>query len=474
MRGVAALVAMLGCGAAGVEDEPDDDTAAACGAIAPAPMRRLSHFEYDNTVRDLLGVHRRPSIEFPPDVEVDGFDNAIDGLAVSRLHAEAYQRAAETLATEADVAAIVPCDHGEAGCAEAFVRSFARRAYRRPPTPDEIDRLLAAHGLGSDFDDGVALVIEVVLQAPQFLYRLELGEPEGAPITDHELATRLSYLLWGSMPDDALLDAADAGELGSEETIAAHTERMLADPRAAENVANFHRQWLELDAAAAATKDTARFPEWSPELALALQEHAEDFVAGVPDTRPGVLGEPALLAALAKPDQTHPIARGKFVREQLLCQPPPPPPPDVDNTVPAPDPDLSTRERFARHAADPQCAACHQLLDPIGFGLEHYDAIGRFRDHDGGAPIDASGEIFGTDVDGPFVGASELSAQLAASELVSRCTVTRWFTYAHGRAPAEADACTIDALQRRFDDADRRLVELVVALTRTDAFRLRP
>jgi hypothetical protein len=491
--------AVAACGdPAAPEIGGDDPEPAACDELRAAPMRRLSRFEYDNTVRDLLGTSQQPAREFPPDVEIDGFDNAIDGLTVSRLHAEAYQRAAESLAAEAvhDLDALLPCDPAAPACADVFVRSFTRRAYRRPPSDDEVARLLAVHANGSDFADGVALVIEVVLQAPQFLYRLELGTPNGAPVSDHELATRLSYLLWGSMPDDALSAAADAAELRDDDGIALHTARLLADPRARDNVAHFHRQWLELDDAAEATKDPERFPDWSPDLAADLQDVADDFVAGVfwdggnlrdlltrehaidhalyPDRRPGLLAHPALLAALAKPDQTHPIARGKFVREQLLCQPPPPPPPDVDNAIPAPDPDLSTRERFAEHSADPQCAACHQLLDPIGFGLEHYDAIGRFRDREAGAPIDASGTLLGTDVDGPFVGAAELAARLADSELVSRCTVIRWFTYAHGRAPTDADACTIEELQREFEDADQSLVALVVALTRTDAFARSP
>ena len=437
------LALMVGCRSGGLpsaDTDTDGETEPLCAADTPV-ARRLSHFEYDNTVRDLLGTARRPSVAFPPDAEV---------LAVSRLLAEGYQSAAEDLAAEArdHLERVVPCDAAATGCDEEFVRAFARRAYRRPPTEDEVQRLLAVHRGGADFADGVALVVEVVLQSPQFLYMHDT------------LTTRLSYLLWGSMPDEALLAAELPADLD------AQVDRMLAGSRARDNVAHFHARWLGLDAA----------PDHLVESAQAFTDAifwSDGTLEDLLTADGGVLTQPAIMAALAKPDQTHPIKRGLFVREQLLCQTPPPPPPDVNVAVPTPEPGVSTRERFAQHTADPACAGCHALIDPIGFAFEHYDENGDYRTQDGGRPIDASGELIDTDVDGPFVGAAQLAERLAASQQVSDCMVTQWFTYAHGRPPTEDDACVLEELQRRFEESGRRLSVLPVALADLEADRWR-
>jgi hypothetical protein len=192
-----------------------------------------------------------------------------------------------------------------------------------------------------------------------------------------------------------------------------------------------------------------------------------------PTQRAGLLTQASLLALTGKPDQSSPVQRGKFVRERLLCESLPEPPPGVDTTPPTVDPDATTRERFDQHSSDPTCAACHVLIDPIGFGFEHYDGIGRFRAMDGGSPVDASGEIVGMD-DGTFEGAIELSELLAGSEQVRTCFVKTWFTYAHGRAPVEDDECTTDELAIVFDDEEHDVRSLLVALTRTEAFLYRP
>jgi hypothetical protein len=193
-----------------------------------------------------------------------------------------------------------------------------------------------------------------------------------------------------------------------------------------------------------------------------------------PERRGGILRLGAVLAAHAKPNQSSPVHRGKFVRERLLCQPLPPPPAGLAITAPDVDPHATTREAFAEHAADPVCATCHDLMDPIGFGFERYDGIGRHRDTDHGLPIDATGDLADTsDANGPFDGLPELAAKLAASEDVRRCVVTQWFRFGHGRPESEEDRCTLQRLQTVFAASGYRVRDLLVALTQTDAFRYR-
>jgi hypothetical protein len=193
-----------------------------------------------------------------------------------------------------------------------------------------------------------------------------------------------------------------------------------------------------------------------------------------PNQRAGLLTQPSILAVNAHADQTSPVHRGKFVRERLLCEPIAPPPPDVKAVPPAVDPNATTRERFAQHDKDPACAYCHKLMDPIGFGFEHYDAMGTWRDLEQGLPIDASGEITSSkDVDGTFDGAIQLAERLSTSEEVRACVVTQWFQYGHGRPNTKDDACTIQKLQTSFADAGYDIKELLVALTQTDAFLYR-
>jgi hypothetical protein len=186
--------------------------------------------------------------------------------------------------------------------------------------------------------------------------------------------------------------------------------------------------------------------------------------------RAGILTQAGVLAVHSHADQGSPVRRGKMVRENLLCQPLAPPPPDADTTPPEPDPNASTRDRFEQHRADPKCAGCHSLIDPLGFGFENYDGIGTFRSMEAGKPIDASGQLAGTDIDGAFVGAAELSRKLAASPQVRACLAQHWFNYALGRTKSDADACSMDAMARAFA-ATNNIRDLLQALVTTDAFR---
>ena len=513
------------------DDGSDDGEPSECGGSvlgAPAPLRRLTHWEFDNTVDDLLGDDSRLGEGFPTESSEIGFDNQAAALSVGSLLAEQYMGAAETLAANAvaDLDALLPCDPagGEDACAEQWIESFGQRAFRRPLTTAQRDRLVSVYAAAKaehGFDVAIELVLQTILQSPYFLYRVELGMPdpddEGAvPLDDWEIATRLSYLLWGSMPDDELFAAADAGELQDPDAIAAQAERMLDDPRARRTVDSFHRQWLRLDDVDTMTKDPAVFANLDDATRASIKsttlafledvvfdgagdletiltadygfvddETADLYGVAPPGTsiptrvdlpagqRAGILTQPSLLAITSKADQTSPVQRGAFVQARLMCTTLPEPPPDVDTTPPEVDPDATTRERFEQHSSDPSCAGCHVLIDPVGFGLEHYDAMGRWRDTEAGMPVDASGTLLTLDGEVDFDGALELAGILAEQDQVRQCFVQQWFTFAHGRGPDDADECSLQTLDEMFVEADQDVRSLLVALTRTESFRYR-
>jgi hypothetical protein len=328
-----------------------------------------------------------------------------------------------------------------------------------------------------------------------------------------QVASRLSYFLWGGPPDDALVEAAQSGGLDTRAGVEAQARRMLADSRARAQVRRFHVEWLGVaplhlalkapafgDFAALAPQlqeEVGRFGEWAtfegggvPALFTARTTFvngpvAELYgIAGVegPDFRQvdlsnkqrgGLLTLPGVLAAWAKSDQTSPVRRGRFVREQLLCEPLPPPPGNVAMNLPPPT-QGTTRERFAQHATDPACSGCHQLMDPVGFGFERYDAVGAFRLVENGRPVDASGEVIGSqDIDGPFDGALGLGQKLAASQEARHCVARQWFRFALGRAETPEDACTLAAVERTLDETGGDVKAMLVALATSDAMRLR-
>jgi hypothetical protein len=494
-----------------------------------APLRRLTRGEYNATVRDLLGDRTAPADRFPPDEVSGGFSNNASLLGVSPLLAEKYQEAAEALAAAAvkDVGALVACDlarTGEEACARLFVERFGRRAYRHPLSAAERDRLLALYALGrqgGSFAEGIEVVLRAVLQAPAFLYRLEGGRPATAgaalaPLDGYQVATRLSYLLWGTMPDDRLFAAAEGNQLGSAEQVVAMARTMLQDPRARPVIAEFNRQWLGL-AADRVAKDAQVYPAFDDELRAGLAAETTAFAEevyfgadhslaalftsargfvnpalarlyGVPapagagvqpvmlsaDERPGLLTRAAFLAVHALPDQSSPIHRGKLVREQVLCEPMPPQPPGLMVTPPEVDSRRPTRERFAQHAQDAACAVCHRLMDPIGFGFERYDGIGRYRASDGGGPVDDGGEVIAGDGTGfTFRGVRQLGEKLAASPTVAACLATQWYRFAFGRLEGPGDRCSISQVQAAFVQS-RDLQQLLLTLVRTDAFRYWP
>jgi hypothetical protein len=406
-----------------------------------------------------------------------------------------------------------------------MIERFGARAYRAPLSEAaDVERHLALFRAGAttSYAHGIELLLRGMLQAPRFLYRVELGTGEAVgehavKLSAHELAARLSYLVWNSAPDPILVDAAAAGALETPDDVAAQLTRLLAEPRGGALLQRFLVGWLHVGELERVVKDPALFPEWeAPELRAALRDQAGAFfdhvlgaeqgrlralltsrtvfangtLAGFYDgARPagdafeplelgagkasGVLTLPAVLALAAKPDESSPIYRGKLVREALLCQQLPAPPANIP-APPEVSPDVSTRERLRQHEEDPACSGCHRLLDPIGFGFEHFDALGRYRSEDGGQPVDARGELLSTaDIDGAFAGVSELGEKLASSAEVEACMVKQWFRYALDRFEQDFDACTLQRLVAAFRAADQDLNALPHAVIASDAFLYR-
>jgi hypothetical protein len=505
----------------GASDGADDDGGVpsgepTCGADgqARAPLRRMTRLEYDNTVRDLLGDTTAPAGKFTPDEQVAGFAaNSVAPLSKGQL--DEYLGAAEDLAAAAVAERwddVVGCDVDALACVDTFIAEFGRRTFRRALTDVQLaDYRQLFDSARDEFGatDAAAAVITAMLMSPHFLYHVEptAGEPgQLVALDDFAVASRLSYFLWASMPDDALLDAAAAGELADPDALRDHARRLLEDPRADAAIASFHAQWLGTEGLGNATKDPELFPEWTPELVASIERETGDFAAEVVrkgdgslrtlltadwtvadgaladmygvdspdaqphvvaldgDTRAGVLTQIGFLAANAHAAEVSWVHRGKFVREQLLCDVLPPPPPGVEVNEPN-DPS---------RVEDPNCKGCHLMMDPIGMGFDNYSAVGVFHAVDeGGNAIDTAGEVVGVEEIGTFDGAVELAHALAESPQVHDCVTRQWFRYATRRADVPSDDCTVDALVEAFADSDLNVRELMVAIAASDAFRFR-
>ncbi len=490
-------------------------------------MRRLTHVEYDNTVEDLLGVEGEPSADFAADVAMHGFTNNAAGQNVTPTLTEQYIEAAEELSRAATVnmPGLLGCDvvtMGEEACIQQFIVDFGQRAWRRPLTPEEQGRATDLFNrVRGDYelDVSVQLLVQYFLLSPQFGYLVEPlpagAAPDSAvPLDSWEVATRLSYFLLGSMPDDELFAEAAAGGLDTAEAVAAQARRLLELPRARERVGLFYTEWLRLRYIDRLQKDTSLFPDFDLTMGPLLREQVERFVQAViledggtatdlltapytfvndelgaiygvegppgstltrvdldPTQRAGLLTHAAVLATLAHQNQTDPVSRGKFIRESVLCDIVPPPPVGLVVNPPVVEPGTTTRERFAQHQEDPTCAACHALMDPIGLGFEHYDPLGQWRDMDNGGMVDATGEIVGTDVAGTFDGAVELSQKLANSEQVMDCFAKTWLRFSLGRSEREEDHGALEVVGDKFAASGFKMSELLVALTETETFR---
>jgi hypothetical protein len=492
----------------------------------PAPLRRLTRVEYTHAVRDAFGVDTDVARTFAADERVSGTFASNAEVSIATVQLRQYLEAAEQVSARIDVSGLTRCTaapEDETACVRSLLAGTGRRAYRRPLSAEEESAYLDAFETlrkADDFQTSVRVLAQGLLQSPHFLLHLELDDPERpavagsvARLPPYALAARLSFLLWASVPDEELLEAAGDGSLDGTAGLMTQASRMLRDPRAKESIASFHADWLGLQRLEQATRDPLLFPEWSAELAADMRAATASFTDYVvrtrrgsfrdlltepmsfpgdlelgllqgsesltpdgdgmrldPAKRAGLLTQPAFLAAHSHSNQSSPVLRGRAIRERLFCQPLGDPPPDVVIQAPELNPQLTTRERVALHQeVGTSCHSCHQLIDGPGFSLEHYDALGRYRELENGLPIDASFELTGTDVDGKLDGAIALADGIASSADARACYAKQWFRYALGRAEQTEDSCSVARITAALED-DGAIADLLLALVTSDSF----
>jgi len=507
-------------------------------------------------VRDLLGDRSLPANQFPPEDFVNGFKNQYASQNLSPLLEDAYSAAAEKLARTAfrgGSRRLIACRPSPA-CRAEFIQDFGFKAFRRPLDPAEIRRYEAlfereaaptpaptpASTPAPDpqpptpnprFQAGAQLVVEAMLQSPNFLFHLEdIANPQWRP---YAAASRLSYALWDSMPDDALLAAAAQGELDTPQGVEKTARRMLDDPKAKQALDEYVSQWLRFDRVLTATKERRAFPQFTPETAIAMTHEARRFVSGIvwgdldftqlftadygyangdlariygvdppagdfdrvafpaSSERAGLLGQALFLTLTAKPDETSPTARGLFVREQFLCQHVADPPPGVNTNLPpvTEAQPMTNRDRMSVHATNKVCAGCHNLVDPIGFGFEKFDAIGQRRERlkltfgesfgESKSPrpkistvevdFDTHGQVAGIP-NSSFTSPRELGAVLAASPQCQECMVKQYFRYLAGRTETPADRPLIRQVFEDFRRSGFRFKEMIISMMRAREF----
>jgi hypothetical protein len=500
-------------------------------AIEPGRVvaHRLNRVEYNNTVRDLFfGLDLRPADAFPVDNFAEGFDNNAQELRMSNLLLEKYLEAADKLVPAAFASAgvrgrLLGCDlEREATCARRTLSAFAERAFRRPVPEGDLAGYLGLVDLARQQGDGPEVGLQVALKAmlvsPSFLYRIEPDPPQGTTrgLDGFELASRLSYFLWSSMPDDELFARARSGALAQPAEIAAQVRRMLADGKAGALVDNLAGQWLYARQIPELQPEPTLFPEAVFDGRLRAAMHAEthlylkeillgdhsalellksDFTFanrrlaehyGLPQAgelgdelvrvgtrggrRGGLLSQAGWLAVTSHPDSTSPTKRGKWIMSDLLCQTPPPPPPGAD-ALPARVQGTTLRERLALHASVEPCRSCHMLFDPPGLALENFDAIGRWRDDDDGAPVDARGTVPGSDL--AFEGPAALAGALQEDPRFVRCLTRKLLTFALGRGLEAADGPAVEYLTGRFASGGYRFRKLVETIAKSPLMTMR-
>jgi len=505
--------------------------ACASGIVpGPSPIRRLNRSEYSATIRDLLDIHLNIGSVLPAEgAGGEGFDNAAETLFLSPVHAEKYLDAAKLALTAAarDAKARARIFIAKPGngvsqqeAARRILSAFLPKAFRRPLREVDVEKYAAlartAQKRGASFDDSILLALRAALVSPQFLFRYERPNPEPQPrrVDDYALASRLSYFLWGSMPDSLLFDLAEQGKLHEPEILKWQVGRMLRSIKSLEFETRFIEQWLGTrELGSSINPDAKLFPAYaddelrsdiryqpvlffrelltSNESLLNLldskftivtrklqklyglnvkpprpnaQEQPQRIELPADSHRGGLLGMSAVLIASSYPHRTSPVLRGKWLLETLLGTPPPPPPPNVppleEHAGAAPQ---TVRERLAQHRANPACASCHNRIDPLGFALENYDAIGRWRTEDSGKPIDNTGEMpDGTKFEGP----EGLKAMLLQHKaLVMRHLTSKMLGYALGRGLTLEDSCVVDQIMtdlKRTNYSAQSLVENIV------------
>ncbi len=492
-----------------------------------AVFHRLTRLEYNNTLRDLLGDSSAPGKAFAADQEA-GKSGFLGGGAIANADANHLLEATETVAANAmkRLTELLPCKslpaaQGEQDqCAKDFIGQFGRRAFRRPLTTDEdsglVDFYAGQRMAGQDFPNAMRMVISAFLMSPQFLYRWEVAPraaiKDGAFVrySGYEIASRLSYMFWASMPDEALFDLAAQNKLSTPAQIETEARRMLKDPKAKDMMADFAHQWLGVAELKSVPKDPKVYPNYTPALADSLLAETAAFAAAsildgdgtmatlftssksFLDThlaalyggtggaalapadlnatqRGGILTHGSFLAAHASSDESNPTRRGKVLTDRVVCVEIALPPDDVPDPKP-PAPNLSVRERFEEHSKQPCATACHGIMDPLGFAFENYNGIGGFQTMDGGKPVNASGSLKLDGKEHPFKNALEMGKVLGDSKQVGDCLARQFLRYALKRKEQIGDEAGLASALAAFSSKGYDLRELMVALTKTKAF----
>lgn len=484
------------------------------------PIRRLTRAQLSNSLRALADVGEIPVHALPADKAGDGYlwAGAASALFVEKMAdlSQGYARAAAGILGER-----FGCE--DESCLPTLVEVLGGEAWRRPLTTEERQQLLTlATRAGPEVETSIEAVVQALVESPFFLYHLELPPAEAVPgevfaLDDLALANRLSYFLWASPPDAPLVEAARAGRLRTNEGLREQALRMLDDQRAQVGFRNFYRDWLGLASLDALTKSEALYPDFdattAADLRASLEAWLDDLfvrdaslqemftsskvflnarlaelldldISGLSETltaveldssrRSGLLTQPALLALLAKPDETDPIHRGAIIRERFLCQLLPEFPENLEEAVPPPaDGTKTTRQRYETQLTEPACSGCHQLFNPIGFAFEHYDPVGAWRDTDNGLPVDATSDVVATrDLDGIYPDAVALLRSMSESFEVQGCLLRHLYRYALQRSDKTSDQCRLDAMTRQLRAKGLTLRSVMVSVATSEAFRL--
>jgi len=515
-------------------DPTDPSPCTSTLTIGSAPLRRLSHLEYGYSLTDVLAnstltpVVQTQQATLVPDPISLGFKNNASFLQVSTVLAQQYMDAAEqvSIAAVADLTKLLPCNPtgNEQACADQFITTFGRKMYRRALTPDEVTAYQTvyanARNAGFDFSTGIQWVVFTFLQAPGFLYRAELdspGDPAIRALKPEELAARLSYLIWQSVPDDALNQAVADGKLATKADLAAQAQRMLDDPKA-QRTFDFFAQWLNLDALSNFSRDATVYPNLDPKLPQLFRDEVQHYVQGVvfdgdskistlltasytfvnselathyglsgvsgtgwqkaswSSRRGGLFMLGGVLGTRDKATRTSIVRRGVLMRTQVMCQVVPAPPPNVPPLGPV-DQTISQADRLAQHRTNAACAGCHNMIDPLGSPFEGIDAVGRDRTVDEtGHPVITAGAVtnLSDKLDGPVSDGVDLFGKFAQSDVVPNCFATQLYRFSNGRQEEDADACSRWQLRQRFRDSGGNIKDYLVGLTQTDDFSNRP
>jgi hypothetical protein len=500
--------------------------------LGVVPAGRLNRTHYNNSVRDLLGTSLRPADGFPADELVLGFDVIAGVLRVQPEHVEKYLAAAEELvaelmarpATDANRQRYFTCDLATgAACIGQVTKNLAQVAWRRPVTDAELAPYVALASAQATPEAGVTVALRAVLTSSKFLFRWELDpSPDDATahlVSGYEVATRLSYALWGTTPDAALLAAAADGSLQTPEGVLAQARRLLTTGAGiGPLIDGFAAQWLNVNQVATVTPDPTLFPSFDATLRASMMGETKELVRdfwqndlpvsqlftadftyvdarlaqhyGLPapsgqgfarvavagTTRGGLLALGSFLTATSNPSRTSPVKRGYYVLDRLLCSAPPPPPAEVDLNIDTATgfENLSVRARVAKHLEKGStCFGCHKIMDPIGLGLEHYDAVGAYRDADAFGPIDATGTLPGANGEVAFDGAKQLAAFLVADERTLPCVVSKIMTYGLGRELQGSQQAFKESVVSATKSGGGNFRAAFEALVQSDLFRMR-